>query len=311
MIAVEQVRKSFNGTIALDGFTLQVAAGELFGLVGPNGAGKTTLIKILSTLLPPDTGTVKIGGLDVTKRSRDVKRLIGYLPDQPGVYQDMSVREFLEFFADAFQITGARHRMAVDRAVERSGLGRRSRDSLEQLSFGMKQRLLLAKTLLHDPEVLLLDEPATGLDPIARIELRAQLKQLQAEGITILISSHILSDLEDICTQIALIGWGRNTADADGHSVIQLRAPQPQLRIYEIELIGDSAAAVVIVNAVAGTRVLESGTGRLVVEIAGGDTQASSLLRALVTGGVSVLRFDHRSVGLEERYKLAFGEKLP
>lgn len=309
MIAVEQVRKSFDGRHALDGFSLHVNAGELFGLVGPNGAGKTTLIKILSTLLPADSGAVQIDGLDVLRQARDVKAVIGYMPDEPGVYQDMSVREFLEFFADAFRISGARQRQVVDRALERSGLASRSNDSLDELSFGMKRRLLLAKSLLHDPKVLLLDEPATGLDPIARIELRAHLKQLQLEGITILISSHILSDLEDICTQIALIGEGRNATDADGHSTIQLRAPQTQTRIYEIELMDDSAPAIGIVNAAGGARLLESGPQRLVVEIAGPDQQVSSLLRALVLGGVNVLRFDHRALDLEERYRRAFGEK--
>jgi ABC-2 type transport system ATP-binding protein len=311
MIDVDQIRKSFNGTRALDDFTLHVGAGELFGLVGPNGAGKTTLMKVLSTLLPMDSGTAQIGGLGVTTQAREVKRLIGYLPDQPGVYQDMSVREFLEFFADAFQLTGARNRAAVGRALERSGLTERSGDSVEQLSFGMKQRLVLAKTLLHDPKVLLLDEPATGLDPIARIELREQLKQLHAEGITILISSHILSDLEDICTQIVLIGAGRNAIDAEGHSVIQVRAPQARVRIYEIELLGDSAPAVNILNSVAGTRLLESGAGRLVVEITGADEQVAALLRTLVAGGANVVRFDHRALGLEERYRLAFQEKRP
>jgi ABC-2 type transport system ATP-binding protein len=309
MIDVEKLRKSFNGKCALDGFTLHVGAGDLFGLVGPNGAGKTTLMKVLSTLLPVDSGTAQVGGVNVSAKAREVKRLIGYLPDQPGVYQDMSVREFLEFFADAFQLTGARHRAAVDRALERSGLAERSEDSVEQLSFGMKQRLVLAKTLLHDPKVLLLDEPATGLDPLARIELREQLKQLHAEGITILISSHILSDLEDICTQIALIGAGRNATDAEGHSVLQLRAAQTPVRIYEIEVIGDSAAAVAIVNSAAGARVLDSSMGRMVAEVTGADEQAASLLRALVVGGVNVLRFDHRALDLEERYKTVFREK--
>src|SRR5580700_9484633 len=271
MIDVEHLRKSFNGTRALDGFTLHVGAGELFGLVGLNGAGKTTLMKVLSTLLPMDSGTAQIDGLNVNLQTREVKRLIGYLPDQPGVYQDMSVREFLEFFADAFQLKGARNRAAVDRTLKRSGLADRSETSVEQLSFGMKRRLVLAKTLLHDPKVLLLDEPATGLDPLARIELREQLKQLQAEGITILISSHILSDLEDICTQIALIGAGRNAADTEGQAVIQLRAPQALVRICEIEVLGDSAAAVNILNSVAGARLLESGVGRLLVEIKGHD----------------------------------------
>jgi len=311
MIDVEQIRKSFNGTRALDGFTLHVGAGELFGLVGPNGAGKTTLMKTLSTLLPMDSGTARIGGLDVTVQAREVRRLIGYLPDQPGVYQDMTVREFLEFFADAFQVKGARHQAAVQRALERSGLADRSHDSVEQLSFGMKQRLVLAKTLLHEPKVLLLDEPATGLDPIARIELREQLKQLQEEGITILISSHILSDLEDICTQVALIGAGRNAADAEGQSVIPLHAAQTPVRIYEIELLGESAPAMNVLSSVAGARLLESGTGRLVVEITGADEQVAALLRALVAGGVNVVRFDRRALGLEERYRLAFERRGP
>jgi ABC-2 type transport system ATP-binding protein len=311
MIDVEQLRKSFDGRRALDGFTLHVGKGELFGLVGPNGAGKTTLMKVLSTLLPMDSGTAEIGGLEVKTHARDVKRMIGYLPDQPGVYQDMSVREFLEFFADAFQVTGARQRTAVDRALERSGLADRSGNTVEQLSFGMKQRLVLAKTLLHDPKVLLLDEPATGLDPLARIELREQLKQLQAEGMTILISSHILSDLEDICTQIALIGAGRNATDADGHSILQLRAPQAPGRIYEIEVLGDSVPAAAIVNSVAGARTLESSAGRLVVEITGADEQAAALLRTLVVGGVNILRFDHRALDLEERYRMVFRERRP
>ena len=309
MIAVEQIRKSFDGTRALDGFSLRVERGELFGLVGPNGAGKTTLIKILSTLLAPDGGRAEIGGLDVTTHSRDVKRLVGYMPDQPGVYQDMTVREFLEFFADAFRLTGPRNRPAVDRALERSGLRERRDQAVEQLSFGMKQRLVLAKTLLHDPKVLLLDEPATGLDPIARIELREQLKKLQLEGITTLISSHILSDLEEICTQIAVIAAGRNAADAQGNSVIQLRAPQARAHVYDIAVLGDTAVARGILNSTAGARLLESSAGHLVAEITGAEHEAASVLRALVTGGVEVVRFDHRDLGLEERYRLAFGEK--
>jgi ABC-2 type transport system ATP-binding protein len=311
MIDVEQVRKTFDGRQALDDFTLRVAAGTIFGLVGPNGAGKTTLMKVLSTLVSPSSGTARVNGLDVTTDGHEVKRILGYMPDQPGVYQDMSVLEFFEFFAGAFQIKGSRGKAAVDRALERSGLADRRRSSVEQLSFGMKQRLVLAKTLLHQPKVLLLDEPATGLDPIARIELRSQLRQLQAEGMTILISSHILSDLEDICTQVALIGAGRNTTDAEGHSVLQMHAPEPRARRYEIEVLGDPLPAVQIVNSIAGTRLLESDSGRLVVEIAGPDEQVAALLRSLVVAGVNVLRFDHRALGLEERYRLAFQEQRP
>ena len=306
MIHVDAVTKHFNGTHALDGFNLEVERGELFGLVGPNGAGKTTLMKVLATLLVPDSGIAAIEGLDVTQSPREVKRVLGYMPDQPGVYQDMTVREFLEFFADAFQLRGAEHRRAVAEALHRSGLEARSDVTVEHLSLGMKQRLVLAKTLLHRPRVLLLDEPATGLDPIARIELREQLKQLQAEGVTILISSHILSDLEDICARIALIGAGRNASDAEGHSVIQLKDAKAPMRLYEVELIGATDAATKVLASSNGVRVLKSDLGRLLMEVEGDDRQAAAVLRTLIMAGIEVVRFDHRAVGLEERYRLAF-----
>jgi ABC-2 type transport system ATP-binding protein len=172
--------------------------------------------------------------------------------------------------------------------------------------------LVLAKTLIHEPKVLLLDEPATGLDPIARIELRTQLKILQAENITILISSHILSDLEDICTKVALIGAGRNAVDNENHGVIQLHTPghaeESMVRTFEIGFVGDSMAAINILSTTAGARLLNSHDNRLLVEIAGSDKDVSAVLRALVIGGLNVIRFDHRALGLEERYRLAFGE---
>jgi ABC-2 type transport system ATP-binding protein len=239
MIEIEQLRKSYRGARALDGFELRVREGELFGLVGPNGAGKTTLMKILATLVRPDSGQARVGGFDVVGTPRSVKKIIGYMPDQPGLYQDMRVREYLEFFADAFRLENHQRTPAVDRALDRSHLAGRSQDFVEQLSFGMKQRLLLAKTLLHEPRVLLLDEPATGLDPMARIDLRVQLKQLNAEGVTILVSSHILSDLEDICDHVALIDGGRNAHDAAGHSVIEVPKAETRAFLYEVEILGD------------------------------------------------------------------------
>ncbi|MBZ5566427.1 MAG: ABC transporter ATP-binding protein [Acidobacteriia bacterium] len=306
MIDIEHVRKSYNGTRALDDFTLHVGRGELFGLVGPNGAGKTTLIKTLATLLRPQSGRVAIDGKDLTRNPQAIKRVVGYLPDQPGLYQEMSVREFLEFFADAFALRGDKRRSAVARALQRSGLEARSSAYVEELSFGMKQRLLLAKTLLHQPRVLLLDEPATGLDPIARIELRQQLRALNEEGVTILISSHILSDLEDICTNVALIAQGRNARDAEGRAVIPLREKQAKALVYEIEVLGDPAAAMVALTAAAGTRLLQQQGPTLLVEITGAASEAAALLRTLIAGGVSVVRFLARDVGLEEEYRRAF-----
>jgi ABC-2 type transport system ATP-binding protein len=309
MINIEQVRKRYNGTRALDGFTVKVEPGELLGLVGPNGAGKTTLIKILSTLVRPDGGKANVAGWDVTTHPQEVKQAVGYMPDQPGLYQDMRIREFLEFFANAFHLPRERRRAAVDQGLARSGLAARSQAFVEELSFGMKQRLFLARTLLHNPKVLLLDEPATGLDPLARIDLRQQLKELNAQGITILISSHILADLEDICTRVALISEGKNAADGEGSILIDLQKPALAAQVYEVEILGDAAKAAQCAGEIVGIKVLAQDPAEIVVEIAGEAVQASQLLKHLVTGGVDVVKFARRVTTLEDRYRQAFGGK--
>nr|HEV7952719.1 ABC transporter ATP-binding protein [Candidatus Acidoferrales bacterium] len=311
MIEVEQIRKKYKDTEALAGFSLRVADGELFGLIGPNGAGKSTLMKILATLIHSSDGRASIAGIDVARDPKSVKRVVGYMPDQPGLYQEMRVREFLEFFAAAFAVPKDKQRAAVEKALERSNLAERSQSFVEELSFGMKQRLVLAKTLLHEPKLLILDEPATGLDPIARIDLREQLKKLNAEGVTIFISSHILSDLEDICDRVALITAGKNAADAEGQSVLVLQSPASQLRIYEIDFLGDSAFAAARAGEAPGVRVLENSQSRLLAEIEGTNIEAAKLLQFLVMAGVVVTRFDHPAPSLERRYRQAFGTKQP
>jgi ABC-2 type transport system ATP-binding protein len=309
MIDIESLGKHYGKRSALENFSLCVESGELFGLVGPNGAGKSTLIKILATLQPPDSGRAVIDGKDVVTNSASVRAVIGYLPDVPGLYQDMRVEEFLEFFADAFHLHQPRRCQAIDRALARAGLDGRRNDFVEQLSFGMKQRLVLAKTLLHDPAVLLLDEPATGLDPLARIELRELLKELNRGGLTIFLSSHILSDLEDICTRVALIADGRNAAGHDGQSVLTLSAPpsQPDARTTcEIEIIGDSQAAARAASEFPGARVISTGQQRLRVQVPAGSEQGTALLQRLLSAGVKIVYFDSRGPGLEERYRQAF-----
>jgi ABC-2 type transport system ATP-binding protein len=310
MIEIDQIRKNYNGSRALDGFSLRVEKGELFGLVGPNGAGKTTLIKILSTLIRADSGVARIAGFDVRADPLAVKRVVGYMPDQPGLYQDMRVREFLEFFAEAFRIPGQRRRAVVDQGLAASGLGARSESFVEELSFGMKQRLFLAKTLLHSPQVLLLDEPATGLDPLARVDLRDQLKRLNQQGITILLSSHILADLQEICSRVALIAEGKNQQDSAGNSIIVLRdRDTSQPRLYEVGVLQDGERAGRLAGAVAGVKVLHAEPARIVVEISGDAARAAEFLRQLVVGGVHVVRFDRPPATLEQRYREAFGEK--
>jgi ABC-2 type transport system ATP-binding protein len=309
MIAVEQIRKGYNGARGLEGFSLKVEAGELCGLVGPNGAGKTTLIKILSTLLRPDSGKASVAGWDVTTHPQEVKRAVGYMPDQPGLYQDMQVGEFLEFFANAFRLPRERRRTAIDQGLEGAGLTARRDAYVEELSFGMKQRLFLARTLLHGPKVLLLDEPATGLDPLARIDLRHQLKELNSQGITILISSHILADLEDICTRVALISEGKNAADSEGNKFINLQGAVLPRMVYEVEVLGDIAKAAERAGQVAGVKVLGQHAAQLVLEIEGEARKAAELLQHLVTGGIEVVSFARRAATLEDRYQQAFGGK--
>ncbi|MGH9567377.1 MAG: ABC transporter ATP-binding protein, partial [Candidatus Angelobacter sp.] len=277
--------------------------------VGPNGAGKTTLIKILATLLRPTTGSATIAGRDVTREPRATRVVAGYMPDVPGVYSDLQVHEFLEFFAEAFHIHGERKFAAVDRALQFSGLADRRSAYVEHLSLGLKQRLVLAKTLLHDPKVLLLDEPATGLDPLARIELRQQLRHLNQQGVTIFLSSHILADLEDICTRVALIAGGHNAADPEGRSVIELAEIVTTTLICEIETIGSAESAAKAAAQFTGARVLETRPASLRIEVTGGRDQASALLLHLVSNGIRVLRFDPRGPGLEERYRTIFGRK--
>jgi ABC-2 type transport system ATP-binding protein len=308
MIHVDAVVKVYGRTKALDGFNLRVEKGELFGLVGPNGAGKTTLIKILSTLIEPDGGAVHVDGVDVVRAPREVKRLIGYMPDQPGLYQDMRVREFLTFFADAFRIPRKNQANALEAALSRSGLETRRQSFVEELSLGMKQRLFLAKTLLHEPQVLLLDEPATGLDPLARVDLRHQLAQLNAQGTTILISSHILNDLEEICSRVGFIANGQNATDASGQSVIDLKLKHGG-QIYEIGVLGDPDAAAKSATSLRGVQVINLLPSGFVIELSGEPSGIPDLLRSLLQSGVQIVKFDRASGALEDRYNQVFGAK--
>lgn len=305
MIEADALRKTFRGGRGLKGFSLRLESNELVGLVGPNGAGKTTLIKILATLQPADSGTAVVSGHSVFDAPYAVRSRVGYLPDVPGLYQDMRIGEFIEFFADAFRLKEPRRSNAIRQALERSGLADRANDFVEHLSLGWKQRLLLAKTLLHEPMLLLLDEPATGLDPLARIALREQLKQLHNEGIAILISSHILSDLEDICTRIVFIADGKNVHEADpssnavGSGVATVRC--------DIQYQGSIDAVDRVLASAAGSRILEKKEGSLLVELPGTAKEASAFLQLLLAAGITVIHFDARGPGLEERYRRAFG----
>ena len=208
-LKTERLTKRFGRSVAVSGVDLEVEQGEIFGLVGPNGAGKTTTLKMLATLLPPSAGDAEIGGHSVRRDPDAVRSVIGYMPDTFGVYDDMRVWEYLDFFGRCYGLSAGRRRQMIADLLELVDLGEKRGAYVQELSRGMQQRLCLAHALVHDPQVLLLDEPASGLDPRARVELRELLRELRSLGKTIVISSHILPELEELCTSVAIIDHGR------------------------------------------------------------------------------------------------------
>jgi len=209
VIEIKGLTKRYKEVLALDDLNLNLDKGEVFGYIGPNGAGKTTTLRILATLLKPTSGTATICGFPIHRKNRDIRKCIGFMPDFFGVYDDMTVEEYLTFFAAAYGIKGRGRSKIVDDVLDLTDLGGKRGMMVDNLSRGMKQRLGVARVLIHNPQVLLLDEPASGLDPRARIEIRELIKELRNMGKTIMLSSHILSELAEVCTRIGIIEKGK------------------------------------------------------------------------------------------------------
>src|SRR5947208_16595741 len=232
MINIQHIYKRYRSVHALEDFSLEIPQGTIFGLIGPNGAGKTTLLRILGTLIPPTTGQVWFGNEEVTQSPTMIQRKVGYMPDFFGVYPDLTSEEYLEFYAGIHGIAGKKRANTINDLLELVDLSSKRDALVETLSRGMKQRLCLARALVHDPEVLLLDEPASGLDPRARVELRELLRTLQSMGKTIIISSHILLELAEMCSDIAIIHGGRLVASANLQLVTHLLAHHRHLDLH-------------------------------------------------------------------------------
>ena len=261
MIETQHLTKNYGNLTALNDLNLRIQKGDIFGFIGPNGAGKTTTMRILVTLLEPTRGKAFINGLNVSKEGKKVRRTVGYMPDFMGVYDDLKVFEYLEFFAAAFGIERQKRKSIVDGVLELTDLQSKQTATVDSLSRGMQQRLGLARVLIHDPQVLILDEPASGLDPRARIEIRELLRELKRMGKTIMISSHILSELEEICDHIGIIEHGQmvfsGTMDEirprlglhskvrvkvakNRNKAVELLSALPQ--IHEVQVLGDDIA---------------------------------------------------------------------
>jgi ABC-2 type transport system ATP-binding protein len=312
VIRARGLRKRYGRVRALDGLDLNVPAGAIYGFIGQNGAGKTTTIRVLATLLLPDEGEAEVAGADVVRAPNEVRRLMGYMPDFFGVYDDLTVGEYLDFYAalqgvDARATAGLRERLLelVDLAEKRDGY-------VEGLSRGMQQRLCLARALIHDPRVLLLDEPASGLDPVARVEMRELLKELSRMGKTILISSHILSELADLCTHVGMVAGGRLVREGP---VGELLAPSARpgfvLRVLphpvgQERAVDRAARALGELPFVSDVRI-EAGSAdetepwEVRFRCAGAE-DAATALAAVVRAGVPVVRFAEAEGSLEQAF---------
>jgi ABC-2 type transport system ATP-binding protein len=231
VITTKGLTKTYGQLQALRGIDLEVHEGDLFGFIGPNGAGKTTTIRILTTLLEPTKGEATVGGFSVWNQKQEIRGIIGYMPDSFGVYRDMTVVEYLHFFAAAYGIPVRDRKGLVTNLLELTDLGGKSDALIDTLSRGMQQRLGLARTLVHDPKVLILDEPASGLDPRARIEIREILKELRKMGKTILLSSHILSDLAEICNRVGILEQGQLVAQGTLDEVMQKARDESEIHV--------------------------------------------------------------------------------
>ncbi len=295
--------KRYGRTLAVAGVDLEVPTSEIFGLVGPNGAGKTTTLRMLATLLSPSGGDAEVCGFSVRREPDEVRRVIGYMPDTFGVYDEMRVWEYLDFFARCYGIPAGRRRQMVGDLLELVDLADKRGDYVQSLSRGMQQRLCLAHALVHDPQVLLLDEPASGLDPRARLELRELLRELRSLGKTIVISSHILPELEDLCTAVAIIDHGRVLASG---SVSDIQERFRRGSVARVHVVGDDEALTAahgflsLQPEVASVESLPD--GRLELALRGSDEEAAALLARTIAAGHRVASFAPAASDLEELF---------
>ena len=300
MIKIQELTKVYGKLRAIDDLTLELDQGDLFGFIGPNGSGKTTTKRILATLLQPSWGEAYICGYSIYTNPKEIRRLIGFMPDFFGVYDDMKVIEYLEFFAAAYRIKGHARRKVCDKMLEMVDLGYKREAFVTSLSRGMTQRLGLARVLLHDPQVLLLDEPASGLDPRARIEIRGLLKELRKLGKTIMVSSHILPELADICNKVGIIERGKLLISAEVDEV--MRQVRQQL-VLCIQVAGDLEAAAKLLDDHDLVDSVDVRDGQIFTTLCKGVEDYSQLARLLVCeAGFKLTTFKEDEINRETAF---------
>jgi ABC-2 type transport system ATP-binding protein len=299
MIETRDLTKKYGELYAIKAINLDLRRGDLFGFIGPNGAGKTTTMRILATLLNPTWGEAYVGGHSIYTHPKEIRRMIGYMPDFFGVYDDMKVIEYLEFFAAAYRIRGPKRRQVCDEVLNLVELGYKREALVTSLSRGMTQRLGLARVLLHDPQVLLLDEPASGLDPRARIEIRTLLKRLGTMGKTIMVSSHILPELADICNKVGIIERGELIVNAEVADVMRQVRRQT---VLNIGVAGDRDAAAKLLEGHSLVDRVDVNSKHLIVTLVDGQHDYSDLASLLVGAGHKLTLLQEDELNLETAF---------
>lgn len=301
IIETRDLVKRYGKLTAVNHLSVEVPRGAIYGFVGPNGAGKTSTMRILTTLMLPSSGQAYVAGYEVTKDARAVRRTIGYMPDFFGVYDDMKVWEYLDFFAACYDIPEKDRPGLINDLLELVDLIHRRDDMVDKLSRGMKQRLCLARTLAHDPQVLILDEPASGLDPRARVEIRELLVELSKMGKTIFFSSHILADVAEICTHIGIVEAGQMVMQGRLEDLQRQLMPHREVIITLLDRADEAKVALGSVDGIKEVVDLpeEQGKKRLRVDFTGEDIVMTEMVQSLASKGIPVINFSEQSHDLE------------
>ena len=306
IIETKDLVKRYGKFTAVNGLSLAVPEGSIYGFVGPNGAGKTTTMRMLTTLTRPSEGQAWIAGHSVLDEPRAVRRAIGYMPDEFGVYDDMRVWEYLDFFAACYDIAENERRRLIDDLLELVDLTHRREDMVDKLSRGMKQRLSLARTLAHDPSVLILDEPASGLDPRARVEIRELLVELARMGKTIFFSSHILADVSEICTHIGIVEAGQMVIQGSMDEMRSQLMPHREILVTVRDHATAEAVQALMTgrDGVIGIEIIEprAGRSRVRIDFVGDDDGVAGINQALTTASIAVLGFSEETKDLEAMF---------
>lgn len=299
VVSVQDLHVSYGKVNAVRGISFEIPKGEVFGFIGPNGAGKSSTIRVLATLQKKYEGSVRVSGINVREDPDRVREMIGFMPDFFGVYEDLTAREYLHFFAAAYRLPKERRLSVVDDVLELTDLTHKIDAPVDSLSRGMKQRLALARVLLHDPDLLLLDEPASGLDPRARIEVRELLKAMQEMGKTILISSHILHELAQLCTRIGIIEAGQLVAEGSLNDIFRQLSLKRMVHVQVVkpsdELIGD-------IEKIPGVESAERQTDRIAIRLREDELAVEDLHAELVRLGCRLRMFQPEAMDMETAF---------